>query len=47
MAGYYEELLEAYPLVSIEDPLYEDDWEGWGAHPQLGDRVQLVGDDQS
>ena len=37
---------EAYPLVSIEDPLSEDDWEGWIAlTSQLGDRVQIVGDD--
>ena len=39
-------LVEAYPLVSIEDPLNEDDWDGW-AHitDKLGDAVQLVGDD--
>ncbi|NYF98913.1 phosphopyruvate hydratase [Janibacter cremeus] len=46
MADYYGELVDAYPLVSIEDPLNEDDWAGWQeltAH--LGDRVQLVGDD--
>ena len=46
MTGYYESLLADYPLVSIEDPLAEDDWAGWvhctGA---VGDRVQLVGDD--
>ena len=46
MATYYGELAAAYPLVSIEDPLDEDDWEGWKAlTDQLGDRVQLVGDD--
>ncbi len=46
MSAYYEELLGAYPLVSIEDPLAEEDWEGW-AHltSEIGDRVQLVGDD--
>ena len=39
-------LVDAYPLVSIEDPLAEDDWEGWTAlTAALGDRVQLVGDD--
>ncbi len=46
MTAYYAELVSAYPLVSIEDPLDEDDWEGWAAlTAQLGDRVQLVGDD--
>ena len=46
MAGYYEGLLADYPLVSIEDPLAEDDWAGWGHLTRaLGDRVQLVGDD--
>jgi enolase len=46
MAAYYAELVEAYPLVSIEDPLNEDDWEGWKAITDLlGDKVQLVGDD--
>lgn len=46
MAAYYAELVAAYPLVSIEDPLNEDDWEGWKAlTDQLGDKVQLVGDD--
>jgi enolase len=46
MTGYYEGLLAAYPLVSIEDPLAEDDWAGW-AHitRAIGDRVQIVGDD--
>ena len=42
----YAELVDAYPLVSIEDPLSEDDWEGWIAlTSQVGDRVQIVGDD--
>ena len=46
MAAYYAELVESYPLVSIEDPLDEEDWEGWRKlTEQLGDRVQLVGDD--
>ena len=42
----YAELVDAYPLVSIEDPLAEDDWDGWVAlTTQIGDRVQIVGDD--
>jgi len=46
MTEYYGELLSAYPIVSIEDPLAEDDWEGWSAlTAALGDRVQIVGDD--
>jgi enolase len=46
MAVYYAELLAAYPLVSIEDPLAEDDWDGWARlTAEVGDRVQLVGDD--
>ena len=46
MAEFYAELLESYPLVSIEDPLSEDDWDGWAAlTASLGDRVQIVGDD--
>ncbi|GLU46878.1 phosphopyruvate hydratase [Nocardiopsis ansamitocini] len=46
LAAYYGELVDAYPLVSIEDPLDEEDWEGWKHLTQaLGDRVQLVGDD--
>ncbi len=46
MIDYYTELVDAYPLVSIEDPLNEDDWEGWKAMTDaLGDNVQLVGDD--
>ncbi len=46
MAEYYATLLDAYPLVSIEDPLAEDDWEGWvELTTAVGDRVQLVGDD--
>ncbi|MFD8594458.1 phosphopyruvate hydratase [Kitasatospora sp. NPDC059646] len=43
---YYAELVAAYPLVSIEDPLDESDWDGWKAiTDKLGDKVQLVGDD--
>ena len=46
MIAYYGELLASYPLVSIEDPLAEDDWDGWHAMTtELGARVQLVGDD--
>jgi enolase len=46
MITYYTELLAKYPLVSIEDPLAEDDWAGWVTlTAQLGDRVQIVGDD--
>jgi enolase len=46
MTDYYGELVDAYPLVSIEDPLNEDDWEGWRELTEtLGGRVQIVGDD--
>ncbi|GGK48740.1 phosphopyruvate hydratase [Nocardia camponoti] len=46
MGAFYAELLDAYPLVSIEDPLAEDDWDGWVALTDLiGEKVQLVGDD--
>jgi enolase len=46
MTAYYAELVSAYPLVSIEDPLDEEDWAGWTAlTAQLGARVQIVGDD--
>jgi enolase len=46
MIDYYAGLLDAYPLVSIEDPLAEDDWDGWARlTAELGDRVQIVGDD--
>ncbi|GLY84897.1 phosphopyruvate hydratase [Actinoallomurus iriomotensis] len=46
MAAYYGELLDAYPLVSIEDPLSEEDWAGWKALTDaVGDKVQVVGDD--
>jgi enolase len=46
MTAYYTELASAYPIVSIEDPLSEDDWAGWNAlTAALGDKVQIVGDD--
>ncbi|MCB4207940.1 phosphopyruvate hydratase [Arthrobacter sp. UM1] len=46
MSAYYEELVRDYPLVSIEDPLDEEDWDGWKTlTDHIGDRVQLVGDD--
>jgi enolase len=46
MTRFYAELLDSYPLVSIEDPLSEDDWDGWQAlTAELGGRTQLVGDD--
>ena len=46
MSAYYAELVAAYPIVSIEDPLAEDDWDGWKTiTDELGDKVQLVGDD--
>jgi enolase len=46
MLSYYTELVDNYPIVSIEDPLAEDDWSGWQALTRaLGDRVQIVGDD--
>jgi enolase len=46
MSAYYAELVDAYPIVSIEDPLDENDWTGWiGLTSDLGDKVQLVGDD--
>jgi len=46
MAKYYEMLIGAYPIISIEDGMAEDDWDGWGILTELiGDRCQLVGDD--
>ncbi len=46
MVDYYAEWAERYPILSIEDGLSEDDWDGWGKlAARLGDRVQLVGDD--
>ena len=46
MADYYADLVASYPLVTIEDPLDENDWDGWVALTgQIGEKVQLVGDD--
>jgi enolase len=46
MTEFYSGLLDSYPLVSIEDPLDENDWDGWvNLTTALGDRVQVVGDD--
>lgn len=46
LIALYAEWVDAYPIVSIEDGLAEDDWDGWSAlTAQLGDRVQIVGDD--
>ena len=46
MVEYYRDLLDKFPIVSIEDGLHEDDWDGWQLMTQeLGETVQLVGDD--
>jgi enolase len=46
MTGYYADLVASYPIVSIEDPLNEDDWDGWKTiTDELGAKTQLVGDD--
>jgi enolase len=46
MAGYYADLCKRYPIVSVEDGMAEEDWEGWAAITKMvGDSVQLVGDD--
>lgn len=46
MVDYYEKLVADYPLVSIEDPLSEDEWDAWAAlTAQIGDKIQVVGDD--
>ncbi|WP_067182770.1 phosphopyruvate hydratase [Microtetraspora niveoalba] len=46
LISFYEDLVRSYPLVSIEDPLNEEDWDGWQAiTAALGSKVQLVGDD--
>ncbi len=46
MTAYYADLVERYPLVSIEDPLDENDWDGWiELTRELGEKVQIVGDD--
>jgi enolase len=46
LAGYWEELLGRYPIVSLEDGMDEEDWDGWaGLTQRVGERLQLVGDD--
>jgi enolase len=46
LAGYWADLAQRYPIISIEDGMDEEDWDGWRAlTEQIGDRVQLVGDD--
>lgn len=46
MINYYEEMVKKYPIVSIEDGLAENDWDGWiKMNQKMGDRIQLVGDD--
>ncbi len=46
MVDFYQELVDKYPIISIEDGLDEDDWTGWATmNDKLGDKVQLVGDD--
>jgi len=46
MIQFYHDWIERYPIISLEDGLAEDDWEGWGALTrELGNKVQLVGDD--
>jgi enolase len=46
LVKYYAGLLDSYPIVSIEDPLSEEDWSGWSAMTsELGGRIQIVGDD--
>jgi len=46
MISYYKNLIEKYPIISIEDGLAEDDWEGWTLlNSELGNKIQIVGDD--
>jgi enolase len=46
LTGYWATLVDRYPIVSIEDGMAEEDWDGWAALTErLGDRIQLVGDD--
>jgi enolase len=46
MTAYYAELVDAYPIVSIEDPMHEEDWTGWNSMTSaMGDKIQIVGDD--
>ena len=42
----WESLIKKYPIFSIEDPLHEDDWDGWvNLNNKIGDKIQIVGDD--
>lgn len=46
MIAWYSELIEKYPIISIEDPLSENDWDGWSKITKiLGNKIQIVGDD--
>ncbi len=46
MTAYYADLVSSYPIVSLEDPLNEDDWDGWKTlTDELGEKIQIVGDD--
>jgi len=46
MVAYYEKLVDRFPIISIEDGLFEDDWDGWQLLTKtLGEKIQLVGDD--
>ena len=46
MIKYYGELIKSYPIISIEDALDENDWDGWKMiTSEIGDKCQLVGDD--
>ncbi len=46
LIGYYDDLVGRYPIVSIEDGLFEDDWDGWSEmNKKLGNKIQIVGDD--
>ena len=46
MVDYYEEMINKYPIISIEDGLAEEDWEGWALmNKRLGNKIQIVGDD--
>ena len=46
MVDYWEALVDTYPIISLEDGMAEEDWDGWRALTErIGDRVQLVGDD--
>lgn len=46
MVDYYEEMINKYPIISIEDGLAEEDWEGWNLmNKRLGSKIQIVGDD--